>query len=192
MDVERTRALRDLLAHTDWVSRSRALARGLRRATPGGLLLVGTPDYEPWHVTAHLTDEARAVGLPGLVPTLVRHEVPDGAPPHLAVDLSRLAAAGRRETLFVVAPHAVGENLLTRLADARRSGATLLALDRGDLELGSLAHDRFEVLEAEVLPEADLAFTTAQHLVSLAAGEFPVRPAGVRERLARFLETISG
>jgi hypothetical protein len=192
VDVDRARALRDLLAHTDWMSRSRALARGLRRASPGGLLLVGTPDYEPWHVTAHLADEARAVGRPGLAPTLIRHEVPDGAPAHLAVDLSRLQAAGRQDTLFVVAPQSAGEDLLARLADARKAGATLLALDRGDEELGSMAHERFEVLAQDVLPEADLAFATAQHLVSLAAGEFPVRPAGVRDRVARFLDAISG
>jgi hypothetical protein len=192
VDAERARALRALLADTDWVSRSRLIARGLRRATPGGLFLVGTPDYEPWHVTAHLSDEARAIGMPNLAPTLVRHSVPEGAPAHLAVDLSRLVEAGRRDTLFVVAPHEVGEDLLTRLADARRAGATLLSLDRGDAQLGSLAHERFEVRPADLLPEADLAFSTAQHLVSLAAGEFPVRPAGVRDRVARFLESISG
>jgi hypothetical protein len=193
VDVERTRALRELLADTDWVTHSRTLARGLRRATPGGLLLVGTPEYEPWHVTAHLADEARAVGLPGLAPILVRHQVPADAPAHLSVGLSRLERADRRDTLFVVAPLAVGEGLLTRLADARRSGATLLSLDRGDPELGAMAHERFEVPAIELLPEADLAFSTAQHLVSLAAGEFPVRPGGgVRERLARLLDTISG
>jgi hypothetical protein len=192
VDVERTRALRELLFETEWVSRSRSLARSLRRATPGGLLLVGTPEYEPWHVTAHLADEARAAGLPGLAPILVRHQVPVGAPPHLSVDLSRLEQADRRDTLFVVAPQAAGEGLLTRLEDARRSGATLLSLDRGDLELGSLAHDRFEVAPSDLLPEADLAFSTAQHLVSLAAGEFPVRPSGVRDRLAKLLDTISG
>jgi hypothetical protein len=108
------------------------------------------------------------------------------------VDLSRLAQAGRQDTLFVVAPQSAGEGLLTRLADARRAGATLLSLDRGDVELGSLAHDRFEVAASDLLPEADLAFATAQHLVSLAAGEFPVRPAGVRDRLAKLLDSISG
>jgi hypothetical protein len=193
VDVERTRALRELLGDTDWVTRSRVLARGLRRATPGGLLLVGTRQYEPWHVTAHLADEARAAGLPGLAPTLVRHAVPPGAPAHLSVDLSRIEQADRRDTLFVVAPLSVDEGLLTRLVDARRGGATLLSLDRGDPELGSLAHERFEVAPSEVLPEADLAFATAQHLVSVAAGEFPVRPAGgVRDRLARLLDAISG
>jgi hypothetical protein len=192
VDVERTRALRDLLVGTDWVGRSRSLARSLRRSTPGGLLLVGTADYEPWHVTAHLADEARTIGLPGLAPILIRHQVPADAPAHLSVDLSRIEQAGRRDTLFVVAPQAPGEGLLTRLEDARRCGATLLSLDRGDLELGSLAHDRFEVAASDVLPEADLAFATAQHLVSLAAGEFPVRPAGMRDRLAKLLDTISG
>jgi hypothetical protein len=155
-------------------------------------LLLGTPEYEPWHLTAHLADEARAACLPNLDPILVRHDVPADAPAHLSVDLSRLEQADRRDTLLVVAPKPVGERLLTRLEDARRCGATLLSLDRGDPELGSLAHDRFEVPPLDLLPEADLAFSTAQHFVSLAAGEFPVRPAGVKDRLAKLLHTISG
>ena len=60
MDSERARALRDLLGGSDWVQRTREFAVTLRRSTtPGGLLLVGTPDEEPWHLAAHLDDESR-------------------------------------------------------------------------------------------------------------------------------------
>ena len=84
---------RSLLSTTPLVDGARRLAVALRRpgAGPGSLLLVGTPDHEPWHLTAHLDEEARYAGLPDLSPTLVRWQVPDGAPPHLAVDLQRQA-----------------------------------------------------------------------------------------------------
>jgi len=63
MDSERARALRDLLGGSDWVQRTREFAVTLRRSTtPGGLLLVGTPDEEPWHLAAHLDDESRYSG----------------------------------------------------------------------------------------------------------------------------------
>jgi len=92
--------LRALLAPTGWLDRTRAFARGLRKATrtPGGLLLVGTPAEEPWHLTAHMDEESRLSGIPELMPTLVRWEVPAGAPPHLRVGLERLEAARRGET----------------------------------------------------------------------------------------------
>ncbi len=55
---------------------------GLRTSTRqhGGLLLVGTEQHEPWHLAAHLSEDARRAGVAELVPTLVRHHVPDGAP----------------------------------------------------------------------------------------------------------------
>jgi hypothetical protein len=89
----------------------------------------------------------------------------------------------------------------------RRTGATILALDRGDPELGALAHEALAV-PAETSP---LSFDAAQHLVSAAAGE-PVgpRPAShrgllaagrhapapsgmsLRSRLAQLLDAVSG
>ena len=147
---------------------------------------MGTPDYEPWHVTAHLDDEARLAGIPELAPTLVRWAPPAGAPPHLSVGLARLEAAQRGETLFVVADDTAPVPLLERVDDARRVGATILALDEGDPELDALAH------EALAVPES-LSFDAGQHLVSAAAGEREATGArGLRARLARLLDTVSG
>ena len=192
-------ALRELLGTTGWVERTSAFASTLRRSstTVGGLLLVGTPTEEPWHLAAHLDDESRFAGVPELSPTLVRWSPPPQAPPHLSVTLARLEAARRDETVFVVAPDAAPEQLLERVADARRIGATILSIDDGDDELGSLVHDRL------VVPSDDEALVVArsmptsvdmelvQHLVSVAAGESTTR-VGVRDRLARFLERVSG
>jgi len=225
MDDRRTLLLRELLAGTAWTEQTRAFAAALRTAghDAGGLLIVGTPSREPWHMTAHLDGEARLSGLPELSPILIRHQVPDGAPPHLAVGLSRLEAARRGETVFVVAPGQAPEGLLSRVEDARHAGVTVLAMEAGDQELRRLAHEaltvtgrlpgpaagpalaspaaalwRPAVLAADgVLIPHDLeaAFETAQHLVSLAAGETPVTAdgrRGFRDRLSRFLDAVSG
>ena len=134
--------------------------------SPGGLLVVGTPAFEPWHLTAHLDDESRLSGIAALAPTLVRWSPPAGAPPHLAVGLARLEAAQRGETLFVVTEDRAPVPLLERVSDARKTGATILALDTGDgdPELDAIAH------EALAVP-ASLSFDAGQHLVSAAAGE---------------------
>lgn len=216
--------LRDVLSSTGWVDRTRGFARSLRRSTDSGvgLLLVGTPTQEPWHLAAHLDDESRYAGIPTLSPTLVRWSPPPGAPPHLSVGLDRLEAARRGETLFVIAPDDPTEGLLERLADARRVGATLLTIDTGDDDLAGLAHDQLIVpsrgllapgepsgltlgLQLAGLPDVDLAlpdvsFDTVQHLVSAAAGEERLLVSsssssarrGLRHRIARALEGIQG
>lgn len=149
VDAAGVALLRELLAPTGWVERSRDFARALRRSradrTPGGLLLVGTEQEEPWHLAAHLDDEARFAGIPELAPTLVRWAPPAGAPAHLAIGLERLEAARRGETVFVVAPQLATAPLLERVDDARRIGATVLALDSGDAELQALAHETLTV-----------------------------------------------
>jgi hypothetical protein len=197
VDADQVAALRTLLAPTGWLERTRAFARALRSGarTPGGLLLVGTPGEEPWHLAAHLDAESRFAGIPELAPTLIRWAPPAGAPEHLQVGLGRLEAARRGEALFVVSPEAAPVPLLERVSDARRAGAVILALDQGDRELEDLAHEALTVREA-----ADpLTFDAAQHLVSAAAGERgpgpPGQPAGLRGlrgRLARLLDTVSG
>ncbi|MEP6665414.1 MAG: hypothetical protein ABJA81_03100 [Nocardioidaceae bacterium] len=205
MDAARVQVLRELLATTGWVERSRSFARSLNKSglTRGSLLLVGTPQEEPWHLAAHLDDEARFSGRLELSPTLVRWAPPGDAPPHLRVGLDRLGTVGRGETLFVVAPEAAPERLLERVADARRIGATILSIDDGDDELGELAHDRLVVprLVGADDPVTGLALAglgttivdmdTVQHLVSVAAGEDSGRGA-MRDRLARLLERVSG
>ncbi|WP_432146019.1 hypothetical protein [Streptomyces sp. bgisy084] len=202
MDAVRVAMLREVLAGTEWIQATRRFAGALRGAVVphgGGLLLVGSAAYEPWHLAAHLDDEAAWSGLPELSPTLVRHRVPGGAPAHLAVGLGRLEAAGRGETLLVVAPGQPGAELLERVHDARRNGATVLALDDGDRDLHALAHDALAAPPAP--PDAaagaspDLDLDTVQHLVSAAAGENSLpAPRGrrrFRDRLARLADQLT-
>jgi len=186
MNADQVAALRALLAPTGWLERTRSFARTLRdySRTPQGLLVVGTPEDEPWHMTAHLADEARLAEIPELAPTLIRWSPPAGAPPHLRVGIDRLEAATREETLLVVSQTAAPEELLERLYDARKTGATIMALDRGDPELGALAHEALAV-PAETSP---LSFDAAQHLVSAAAGE----PLGPRAAPRRGLHRAGG
>ena len=91
--------------------------------------------------------------------------------------------------MFVVAEDSAPVPLLERVNDARRVGATILALDEGDPELDALAH------EALAVPES-LSFDAGQHLVSAAAGERDATRSagarGLRARLARLLDTVSG
>jgi hypothetical protein len=200
VDSQRARQLRELLAATGWVERTTDFAATLRGSTkhPGGLLLVGTPEEEPWHLAAHLDDEARLSGIAEIAPTLVRWSPPPGAPPHLAVGLARIEATRRGETLFVVAPGSAPEQLLQRVADARRIGATILSIDDGDHELDDLVHDRLVVPSQQIavaddvdVRRASVDFDTVSHLVSVAAGEVP-RRMSMRDRLARMLERVSG
>ena len=207
MDASRVLVLRELLATTAWVDRTRGFARTMRTSTrdPGGLLLVGTPDDEPWHLAAHLDDESRISGISELKPTLVRYQPPADAPPHLSFTLQRLEVATRGETVLVVAEEHAPESLLQRAWDARKTGATILALDTGDLELEDVAHESLTVpgqgsrIAGEsglITPDlADvLTFDSVQHLVSVAAGELPDTPSrrGFRDRLARLLDNVSG
>ncbi|UUU34386.1 hypothetical protein JIX56_33625 [Streptomyces sp. CA-210063] len=193
MDAVRVALLREVLAGTEWLGATRRFAGALRGSVVsygGGLLLVGTAEYEPWHLAAHLVDEAAWSGTPELSPTLVRHSARPSDPAHLAVGLGRVSAARRGETLLVVAPSAPGAALLERVHDARRAGATVLALDTADRELGALAH---EALAAPVEPDVDL--DTVQHLVSAAVGE-SVLPAArglrrLRTRLSRLTDQLT-
>ncbi|MFF2191836.1 hypothetical protein [Streptomyces sp. NPDC058157] len=200
MDAVRVALLREVLAGTPWPGEARRFAGSLRRAVVpagGGLLLVGTEQYEPWHLAAHLVDEAAWSGQPELAPTLVRHRVLPGEPPHLSVGLGRLEAARRGHTLLVVAPQRPGEGLLERVHDARRAGATVLSLDGGDADLGALAHDALSVPAADGALDLD----TVQHLVGAAAGEngLPVRRGAggatgvrrLRDRLARLADQLT-
>lgn len=197
MDAVRVALLREVLAGTEWLGATRHFAGTLRGSVVshgGGLLLVGTPEYEPWHLAAHLADEAAWSGTPELAPTLVRHAARPSDPAHLAVGLGRLEAARRGETLLVVAPgETAGEAaapLLGRVCDARRAGATVLSLGPGEGELPAMAH--------EILPVPDgseLDLDTVQHLVSAAAGEnaLPARRGRrrFRDRLSRLADLLT-
>jgi hypothetical protein len=193
MDAARVTALRELLAGTPLLDRAYGFAGALRgsvtraSAVPDGLLLVGTRGEDPWHLAAHLDDEAAWSGQPQLSPTLVRRVVPPGAPPHLSVPIQRLEQARRGETVFVVAPDSADGGLLERVHGARRAGATVLALELaaegGDRDLRGLAHESLTV------PTEDdtLTFDLVQHLVSSAAGE---APAAGRHRTRRALSRM--
>ncbi|MFG2548573.1 hypothetical protein ACGFWF_01310 [Streptomyces sp. NPDC048581] len=205
MDAVRVALLREVLAGTEWLGQTRRFAGALRAsavAHGGGLLLVGTPEYEPWHLAAHLVDEAAWSGTPELTPTLVRHDARASDPAHLAVGLGRLAAARRGETLLVVSPWespgsiesegggGPGAPLLERVHDARRAGATVLTLGAGEGELRAMAHETLAVPEG-----SELDLDTVQHLVSAAAGENAV-PSGrrrrrFRDRLSRLAESLT-
>lgn len=195
MDAVRVALLREVLAGTGWLGATRRFAGVLRGSVVshgGGLLLVGTAEYEPWHLAAHLVDEAAWSGTPELAPTLVRHDACPSDPAHLAVGLGRLAAARRGETVFVVAPDEPGEVLLERVSDARRAGARVLALRGGaeDGELVAMAH------EALAVPgDGELDLDTVQHLVSAAAGENALPPLRgrrrFRDRLSELAERIT-
>ncbi|MEV7001195.1 hypothetical protein AB0N62_26365 [Streptomyces sp. NPDC093982] len=193
MDAVRVALLREVLAGTEWLGATRRFAGALRTsavAHGGGLLLVGTPQYEPWHLAAHLVDEAAWSGTPELAPTLVRHHARASDPAHLAVGLGRLAAARRGETLLVVSPEGPGAPLLERVHDARLAGTTVLALGAGESELTSMAHETLTVPEG-----AELDLDTVQHLVSAAAGENALpSPRGrrrFRDRLSRLADSLT-
>src|SRR5215813_3663280 len=195
MDADQVAALRALLAPTGWLDRTSSFARALRRSarTPSGLLIVGTEAYEPWHMTAHLADESRLADLPELAPTLVRWQPESDGPAHLSVGLDRLRAATREETLLVVSPQLAPAQLLERVNDVRRTGATIFALDADDPELDGLAHESLPVRPGI----APVSFDAAQHLVSGAVAEDgvvrPVRGTRtLRAKLARMLDTVSG
>jgi hypothetical protein len=143
MDAARVNEIQHALSHTMWWRAAARLGEMIRRTPgPGHLLLVGTPRVEPWHLAAHLDDEARLTGLAQISPQLVRWRPPPSAPAHLSFGLGRLEQARRDETVLVVAPEEAGAPLLERVNDARRAGATILSLDDGDSELGGLAHER--------------------------------------------------
>ncbi|MEU5881591.1 hypothetical protein [Spirillospora sp. NPDC047279] len=193
VDAEQVMLLREVLGSSGWLERTGEFGRALRvnARTPGGLLLVGTPAEDPWHLAAHLDDESRYGAVPALSPTLVRWSPPDDAPAHLRIGLERLERAQRGETLFVVAEDEAPVPLLERVDDARRTGAVIMTMDGGDRELQGLAHEALTVEPGEAL----LSFDGAQHLVSAAAGQEAAAPRarpGLRDRLARVLDKISG
>jgi hypothetical protein len=194
MDNSQAATLRDLLCATGmqpgWVEESGEFGAALRRAPRqrGGLLLTGPADEEPWHFAAHLSDESRWAEIPQLAPVLVRHRPVSGSPDHLTIGLERLAASGRGEALVVVSEFDPGDQLLEQVADARRRGTRVLALDRRAPRLRDLAHESLS------LPEQcePLDLDAAQHLVSLAATAAFKHRTGVRERWGRWVDAVNG
>ena len=190
VDADKVTVLRELLSGEAWIERSDEFAAAMRSVTrrADGLLVVGTPDYEPWHLAAHLDDEATFGGASDLRPTLVRWAVPEAAAPHLSVGIDRLAGIRRGEPLLVVS-EASSEPLLERVDLARRRGGTVFALGSVNDDLLSLSH--------EALPVDDLAppavnLDLAEHLVSLSAAAQSGQPIGWRGSLRRALDRLCG
>lgn len=203
MDAVRVALLREVLAGTQWPAATRRFAASLRSSVVprgGGLLLVGTRAYEPWHLAAHLVDEAAWSGRPELAPLLVRHRVRPQDPAHLAVGLGRLEGVGRGETLLLVAPERPDGGLLERVHDARRAGATVLSLGTRDPEVTGLAHDALTIAPPAATDRDEggsgIDLDMVQHLVSAAAGENSLPSAGrgrrrFRDRLSRLADHLT-
>ena len=194
MDAVRVALLREVLAGTEWPAAARGFARTLRSSVVpqgGGLLLVGTEVYEPWHLAAHLVDESAWSGLPQL---RAHPRTPPGGAgrpgaPGRRAGPDRGGRAGR-DAAGGGARSSPDAGLLERVHDARRAGATVLALDGGDPEVRGLAH---EALTVSADDEVDL--DTVQHLVSAAAGENGApSPRGrrtFRDRLSRLADQLT-
>ena len=192
MDRSEARILRELLElgrGRAWLAEADEFAAALRAAPrrEGGLLLVGERDAEPWHMAAHLSDEARLAGLGLLSPTLVRGKPRPGAPGHLSAGLERIRAAGRGEAVLIVARQDPGEDVLEGVDGARRRGARVLTLSQSAPLAGGLAHELLAVpAEGADTP----SFDGAQHVVSTAAVD--LRPRGLLDRLRRWVEAGNG
>jgi hypothetical protein len=141
-----------------------ALGNGSRNA--GRLMIVGTPTYEPWHFTAHLSDDARRQRRPDLAPTLVRWDVPQGAPAHLAVSVDEIAHVSRDVTVLVI-PDGVHPGLLERVTDANRRGARVMTMERSASSLDVCSHELLSV----GFDRTGHDFDACQHVVSSVASD---------------------
>lgn len=191
MDRSEAQVLRELLElgrGRDWLEEADEFAAALRAAprSEGGLLMVGAEEAEPWHMAAHLSDEARLAGLGLLSPTLVQHAPRPDAPLHLAAGLDRISAAGRSEAVLIVAEFDPDDAVLERVDDARRHGARILTLGQDMPFMNALAHD---VLAVPIDPDVP-SFDGAQHLVSTAAAEG--RSRRLMDRMRRWVDAANG
>jgi hypothetical protein len=140
-----------------------AHALGDRPDSSTALLVVGAPEFEPWHFAAHMGEEAARYGRKDLVPTLLRWKIPQGAPSHLAVSVDALLQANSKQTVLVISP--CGEDspeLLERVADAKRRGSRIMTLHRGNPDLVGLSHEALSVDASR--PEQH--FDLTQHIVT--------------------------
>jgi hypothetical protein len=172
MDVTNRSAWTRYRSASGWTRRAWDLGQELRPASlrSGRLFVVGTPAHDAWHVAAHLDDEARFSGLSALRPTLLRWQPPVSGPAHLRVSVDELRRSGRGQAVLVIAPDALAPIELERLADARRAGATLLAVSGANGDLAELAHECAVVDESPSPANwlQDIGF--AGHVVTVSAG----------------------
>jgi hypothetical protein len=168
-----------------WFGGLAGFAATLRRSVhvPGQLLVVGSADAEPWHFTAHLESLARYRGTPALAPTLIRwHNPARGAP---GMSIEEMTGGGMGRVILAISEGSSDVDLLERLADARRHGATVLGLSgqpacrasvsdatrRDDLE--AVAHETHTVQSGQAVQLGKVPvlcdFELATHLVGINA-----------------------
>jgi len=157
-----------------------AKALGGRRYTTDRLLVIGTPEFEPWHFVAHLAEEAKRGHRADLIPTLVRWEVPPGSPAHLAVSVGEVSQLTRNQTLLIVSSCSHSTELLERVTDAKKRGARIMAVHRDDEDLVGLSH---EMLSVDPLRD-DHDFDLTQHLVT------DIAPLAERQERRRWTRTV--
>jgi len=164
MDQRTVHGFRKLLSDLflDVSSAEFAAALGAGSHKRDSLLVVGTPECEPWHFVAHLAEEAQSSGRADLVPTWVRWAPPVTGKAHLAVTIDRLGAVRGGDTVLVIAPNRASEQLLDRVDDARRFGGRVMTLHRDDDDLAQLAHETLVV--PAIAPTH--AFDAVQHVVT--------------------------
>jgi hypothetical protein len=174
MDSHEVGGFRRLLRalHIDDASDEFAAALGSGSESRDSLLVVGTPECEPWHFVAHLAEEAQSSGRPDLVPTWVRWTAPAAARAHLAVTMDRLSAVRRGDTVLVVAPNCASEQLLDRVDDVRRFGGRVMTIHREDHDLAQLSHETLAV--PAMAPTR--TFDVVQHVVTSTASGLTTGP----------------
>lgn len=139
-----------------------ACTLGERSESSSRLFIVGTPEFEPWHFTAHLDEQARLYRRRDLTPTLLRWRIPEDAPQHLSFRVDDMARADRDQTYLVITPYGDAPDLLERVADAKHRGARIMTLHRGMDELEDLSHETLLVDETHHHHHFDVT----QHVVT--------------------------
>ena len=140
-----------------------AHALGGRRYASERLVVIGAPEFEPWHFVAHLAEEAKRDHREDLIPTLVRWDVPKGAPAHLAISVNELSQLTRYQTLLVVSSSSShSATLLERVADVKKHGTRIMSVHRGDEDLVDMSHEMLSVDHRR----DDHDFDLTQHLIT--------------------------
>ncbi len=165
LDLSRRR-LRSLAADSSssGVVRLAASILGRRRSSTR-LLVVGTEQYEPWHLVAHLQGHDALASNVGLVRHVDRPG--PGAPHDLGLD--QLSEVGRDDVVLLVSPDDPGAQLLERLDQVRRRSGGFVALASDATTAWSELDDTAD----ETAYVARTQLEGAQHVLS----ELTTRPA---------------